>query len=67
MLAGRYTFAFTLYCALGKVNGLAASATGVGTIKFIRKYLFFYSAFGAFADDDFEIFKISIPGAMLGS
>jgi hypothetical protein len=67
MLARRYAFAFTLNRALGKVNGLPASATGVSTIKFIRKYLFFYSAFGAFTGDDLEIFKISVPGAMLGS
>jgi hypothetical protein len=66
MLAGRYTSTFTLYGALGKVNGLPASTACVGPIKFIRKYLFFLTAFGAFTGDNLEIFKISISGAMLG-
>ena len=61
------TFAFTLNGALGKVNGFPASAAGVSPLKFIRKYLFFFPALGTFAGDYLEIFKICIPGAMLGS
>jgi len=65
-LARRDAFAFTFNRALRKVNGFAACAAGVRPLKFIRKYLFFLAAFGTFAGDDLEIFKIRIPGAMLG-
>jgi hypothetical protein len=64
-LARRDTFAFTLNRALGKINGFTASAAGVGPIKFIRKYFFFLAAFGTFAGDYLEIFKICIAGTML--
>jgi hypothetical protein len=66
-LARRDTFAFTFNRALSKVNGFPACATGVSPTKFIRKYLFFFPALGTFAGDYLEIFKICIPGAMLGS
>jgi len=65
-LARRDAFAFAFNRALRKVNGFAACAAGVRPLKFIRKYLFFLAAFGTFAGDDLEIFKIRIPGAMLG-
>jgi hypothetical protein len=65
-LARRDTFAFTFNRALCKVNGFAALTAGVRPIKFIRKYLFFFTAFGTFAGDYLEIFKICIPGTMLG-
>jgi hypothetical protein len=66
MLAGRNTLTFTVNCALGKVNGFPATAAGVRPIKLIRKYLFFFATLGAFASDHLEIFKICIPGTMLG-
>ena len=64
-LAGRDTFAFTFNRAIGKVNGFTAPAAGMSPIKFIRKYLFFFTALGTFAGDYLEIFKICIPGTML--
>jgi hypothetical protein len=66
-LPGRNAFTFTFNRALGKVNGLTAPTAGVGSIKFIREYLFFFSALATFADDYFEILEIRIPGTMLGS
>jgi hypothetical protein len=66
-LAGRDTFTFTLNRALGKVNGFPTSAAGVSPIKFIRKYLFFFTALGTFAGDYLEIFKICVAGTMLRS
>jgi hypothetical protein len=65
-LARRDAFAFAFNRALRKVYRFAACAAGVRPIKFIRKYLFFLAALGTFAGDDPEIFKICIPGAMLG-
>ena len=67
MLSGRNAFALAFDGTLGKINGLATLAASVGLIKFIREYLFFRTAFGAFAGDDLEVFKISITGTMLGS
>ena len=45
----------TFYGTLGKIDGLAASGTGVGSIEFIRENLFLFAARGAFAGERTEI------------
>jgi hypothetical protein len=52
--------------ALGKINGLAAFAAGMGFVEFIGKDLFAFTAFGAFADKRFQVFEGFIAGTMLG-
>jgi hypothetical protein len=66
VLSRRNTFAFAFDGALAKVEGLIASAALMGFIEFIGKDFLFLAAFRAFADDNLQVFKISITRAMLG-
>jgi hypothetical protein len=67
LLARRNTFTFTFNRTSSKINGFTASAASVRPIKLIRKYLFFFTALGTFADNYLEVLKICIPGTMLWS
>jgi hypothetical protein len=48
-LTGRNRFGFAAQAALGEIDFLAAAAAQMGAVEFIREYLFFFAAFGAFA------------------
>ena len=65
-LARRNTFTFSFDGALAEVEGLIAPAASMGLIEFIRKNFLFLAAFRAFADNNLQVFKISITRAMLG-
>jgi hypothetical protein len=55
----------SLQCALGKVDGFAATVALVGFFKFIGKDFFFFAAFRAFADKRFQALELFISRAML--
>jgi hypothetical protein len=65
-LARRNTFTFSFDGALAEVEGLIAPTASMGLIEFIRKDFLFLAAFRAFADNNLQVFKISITRAMLG-
>jgi hypothetical protein len=56
----------SLIRALIKIDWFATFYTGVGLVEFVGKNLLAFSAFGAFADKGFQVFKTLIAGAMLG-
>jgi len=66
-LTGGYAFAFALYFAFGKINCLSAPTAGVRAIEFIGKYFFFLTAVVTLANQCFEILKVVVTRAMLGS
>ena len=51
---------------LCKIDIFPAFATLMSPIELIRKDFFALTAFGALADEGFQIFKVFISGTMLG-
>jgi hypothetical protein len=52
--------------ALIEIDLFTTFGTGVGLVEFVGKNFLGFTAFRAFADKGFQVFKVFITGAMLG-